>query len=81
MILENGITSDPERVGFYSGMIESIFAFTSFLSSALVRYLHAARVLMYSLVTPVMPCTYLSDHIGRRPVVLVGILGVSVYSG
>lgn len=33
MVLENGITNDPERVGFYSGLIESIFAFTSFLSS------------------------------------------------
>ena len=39
MILENGITNDPERVGFYSGLIESIFAFTSFLSSQFSLYL------------------------------------------
>lgn len=32
MILENGIVNDPERVGFYSGLIESLFAFTGFLS-------------------------------------------------
>lgn len=31
MILEIGIVDDPERVGFYSGIIESIFSFMSFL--------------------------------------------------
>lgn len=33
MILEVGITDDPERVGFYSGLIESVFAIMSFLAS------------------------------------------------
>ncbi|THH11149.1 hypothetical protein EW145_g841 [Phellinidium pouzarii] len=31
MILEIGVVDDPERVGFYSGVIESIFAFMGFL--------------------------------------------------
>ncbi|KAL5482742.1 hypothetical protein ACEPAI_9336 [Sanghuangporus weigelae] len=61
MVLENGITDDPERVGFYSGLIESAFAFTSFLS--------------------IMPCSYLSDHLGRKPVILVGTLGLAVSTG
>ncbi len=33
MILEIGIVNDPERVGYYSGLLESIFAFTSFICS------------------------------------------------
>lgn len=33
MILENGITNDPKQVGFYSGVIESIFSIMSFLTS------------------------------------------------
>lgn len=43
MVLENGITNDPERVGFYSGLIESIFAFTSFLSSESIIFVIPAR--------------------------------------
>ncbi|PAV19859.1 MFS general substrate transporter [Pyrrhoderma noxium] len=31
MILETGIVTDPERVGFYSGTIESLFAVMSFI--------------------------------------------------
>ena len=31
MILEIGVVDDPEKVGFYSGTIESIFAVMSFL--------------------------------------------------
>ncbi|EJC98142.1 MFS general substrate transporter [Fomitiporia mediterranea MF3/22] len=61
MILENGITTDPERVGFYSGFIESIFALTSFIS--------------------IMPCTYLADHLGRKPVILIGTLGLAISVG
>ncbi|EJC98141.1 MFS general substrate transporter [Fomitiporia mediterranea MF3/22] len=58
MILDNGITTDPKQVGFYSGFIESIFALTSFLS--------------------IMPCTYLADHLGRKPVILAGTFGLAV---
>lgn len=34
MILEIGVVDDPEKVGFYSGTIESIFAVMSFLCGA-----------------------------------------------
>lgn len=33
MILEIGVVDDPERVGFYSGIIESVFALMSFITS------------------------------------------------
>jgi len=33
MILEIGVVTDPERVGFYSGLIESIFSCMSFIAS------------------------------------------------
>lgn len=33
MIVENGVVRDPEDVGYYSGFIESIFQFMSFITS------------------------------------------------
>ncbi|KAJ1311352.1 hypothetical protein OPQ81_009845 [Rhizoctonia solani] len=58
MIVEIGVTDDPERVGFYSGLIESVFSVMSLIM--------------------IMPCGYASDHIGRKPVVLVGLGGLSI---
>lgn len=34
MILEIGIVDDPKQVGYYSGVIESMFAFMNFLAGA-----------------------------------------------
>ena len=31
MVLDVGIVDDPERVGYYSGIIESLFAVMSFV--------------------------------------------------
>jgi hypothetical protein len=36
MILQIGVVDDPEEVGFYSGVIESVFACMSFLASKLI---------------------------------------------
>ncbi|GJJ06655.1 hypothetical protein Clacol_000850 [Clathrus columnatus] len=58
MILEIGIVNDPERVGFYSGIVESVFSVMSFLA--------------------VMPASYLSDRIGRKPIIIVGSLGMAI---
>jgi MFS family permease len=58
MIYELGIVNDPEKVGYYSGLIESLFSVTSLLA--------------------VMPCGYLSDKVGRKPVVLAGQVGLSI---
>lgn len=35
MILEVGIVTDPEQVGFYSGIVESVFSLMSFLAGVL----------------------------------------------
>lgn len=32
MIEELGITDNPDRVGFYSGLVESVFAFVQFFT-------------------------------------------------
>ncbi|CAE6477419.1 unnamed protein product [Rhizoctonia solani] len=58
MIVEIGVTDDPERVGFYSGLVESIFSLMGFIM--------------------ILPCGYLSDRFGRKPVILLGFAGLAV---
>ncbi|KAG9093402.1 hypothetical protein FS749_014431 [Ceratobasidium sp. UAMH 11750] len=58
MVVEIGVTDDPERVGFYSGLIESVFSLMSLLT--------------------ILPFGYISDHVGRKPVVLFGMGGLAV---
>ncbi|KAF8585705.1 MFS general substrate transporter [Ramaria rubella] len=58
MILVIGVDPDPERVGFYSGLIESIFSLLSFIT--------------------IIPSSYLSDQIGRKPVILWGMMGLAI---
>ncbi|KAJ1311351.1 hypothetical protein OPQ81_009844 [Rhizoctonia solani] len=58
MVVEIGVTDDPERVGFYSGLVESIFSLMGFIM--------------------ILPCGYLSDHFGRKPVILLGFAGLAV---
>jgi len=52
------VTNDPSKVGFYSGIVESLYAVAQ-----LCTIYHWAK---------------LSDNIGRRPVVLVGAIGVTL---
>ncbi|KAL7424049.1 hypothetical protein Q5752_001634 [Cryptotrichosporon argae] len=58
MVEELGVTDNPDRIGYYSGIIESVFALVQFLT-----VFHWAR---------------LSDRIGRKPVILMGLGGVFV---
>jgi MFS family permease len=60
MIVELGILDDPSQVGYYSGLIESLYSTASLLT--------------------IIPCGYLSDHIGRKPIILFGmsLLAISV---
>ncbi|QRV76687.1 major facilitator superfamily transporter [Ceratobasidium sp. AG-Ba] len=58
MVVEIGVTDDPERVGFYSGLVESVFSLTGFIM--------------------ILPCGYLSDTFGRKPVILLGMAGLAV---
>ncbi|KDQ16314.1 hypothetical protein BOTBODRAFT_31015 [Botryobasidium botryosum FD-172 SS1] len=58
MIEDLHVTDDPSRVGFYSGVVDSIFS----LAQLLAIY-HSGR---------------LSDKIGRKPVIFVGLAGVAI---
>ncbi|OWZ34735.1 hypothetical protein C343_01229 [Cryptococcus neoformans C23] len=58
MVEELQVTDNPDRVGFYSGLVESVFAFVQFFT-----VYHWAQ---------------LSDRIGRKPVLLLGLTGVAI---
>ncbi|GAA6004980.1 hypothetical protein JCM11491_002297 [Sporobolomyces phaffii] len=52
------VTDDPSKIGYFAGIIESLFAFTTF--------------------TTVLAWGRLSDRIGRKPVLILGLTGVTV---
>ncbi|BGP54898.1 hypothetical protein JCM8202_003408 [Rhodotorula sphaerocarpa] len=52
------VTDDPSRIGYYAGIIESLFALTTF--------------------STVLAWGRLSDRIGRKPVLIIGLTGVTV---
>ncbi|KIJ44207.1 hypothetical protein M422DRAFT_67512 [Sphaerobolus stellatus SS14] len=58
MMQELGVASSPSQVGFYSGIVESVFAVSQLIT--------------------IFPMARLSDKIGRRPVVLAGVVGIAL---
>lgn len=58
MIDEMGVTDNPKKLGYYAGIVEALFALTTFLT--------------------VLHWGALSDRIGRKPVLLIGLTGVSL---
>ncbi|KAK8869738.1 hypothetical protein IAR55_000306 [Kwoniella newhampshirensis] len=58
MVEELKVTDNPDRIGFYSGLVESVFAFVQFFT-------------VYHWAT-------MSDKIGRKPIILFGLVGVAI---
>lgn len=75
MIWELGIVDNPEDVGLYSGLIESIFAVMALVASTSFPSFIARYISCSSLV---FPSCYVSDRYGRKPVVLFGIGGLAI---
>ncbi|TNY17581.1 major facilitator superfamily domain-containing protein [Rhodotorula diobovata] len=57
-VADTGITKDPRKIGYYAGIIESLFALTTF--------------------STVLAWGRLSDRIGRKPVLIIGLSGVTL---
>ncbi|KAK4055493.1 hypothetical protein OIV83_000039 [Microbotryomycetes sp. JL201] len=53
-----GVTDKPQKLGFYAGLVEGLFAFSTF--------------------TTILTWGRLSDKIGRKPVLMIGLSGVAV---
>lgn len=58
MLEDMKVSEDPKQIGYYAGVIESLFAIAQLLTA-----LFWGR---------------LSDNVGRKPVMLVGLLGLSI---
>lgn len=74
MIVEIGVTDDPERVGFYSGLVVGILRSHIYKLSNLLQESIFATV---QIIT-IMPFTYAADRTGRKPLILAGMLGVAI---
>ncbi|KAF9262152.1 MFS general substrate transporter [Marasmius fiardii PR-910] len=57
-LAELNVSEDPSKIGLYSGLVESAFAFAQLLA--------------------IYPWASLSDRIGRKPVILAGVLGLTI---
>ena len=74
MVLENGVVDSPERVGFYSGTIQSMFAILNVVTSAFFAIISDSPLISRIVV----PWTYASDRYGRKPVAMYGVVGMSI---
>lgn len=79
MILDNGIAKTPQQVGYYSGVIESVFSVMSLIASTL-SFIRAA-INPIILTTSVFPLGALSQRIGRKPIIVAGNLGLAISVG
>lgn len=77
MIVENGIVDDPDKVGYYSGFIESIFQVMSFLAGQYFPLSPPNPDLIF-IPSLVLPCSFISDRYGRKAIVLLGTLGMAL---
>lgn len=71
------LTDDPNKIGFYSGLVESSFAVSQLCciyNWARISGEHISSIDVEYMVSDVI----MSDKIGRRPVVLTGILGIGL---
>ena len=74
MVEEIGITDDPKAIGYYSGLVEGVFALSQFCTGT-SQDVYSKRKGKLISVIPVWFWGSLSDRIGRRPVLLFGLCG------
>lgn len=58
MLEEMNVTPDPKQIGYYAGVIESLYAIAQLFTA--------------------ISWGRLSDHVGRKPVMLIGLTGMAI---
>lgn len=75
MVLATGETS-VEHVGYYVGIIESLFSLTQMIFCKHASWPASFQYPAYD--GPVIPWGWAADHYGRKPVLLVSLIGAVV---
>lgn len=93
MVSELGVTDNPDKVGFYSGLVVCEASLQPFwdrsaeasgIGIRVCAVLHSVplgEALRVSIELAASCQTYTASRIGRKPVIIIGLVGVAISGG